>query len=108
MDDTSPIGTVVTALSSTSILLLISPALFSAHISMAASLRLAYHLQPAGNSVLPPITILHGLFGSKTNWRSIAKRLSQKLNRHVSYKHNNLEIKPGKPELFFLAALCTI
>ncbi|KAK4053997.1 hypothetical protein OIO90_003642 [Microbotryomycetes sp. JL221] len=30
-----------------------------------------------------PIVILHGLYGSKSNWRSMAKAMAQQLNTHV-------------------------
>lgn len=34
-----------------------------------------------------PVMLMHGLFGSKTNWNSLAKALHQQTNRKV---HNNL------------------
>ncbi|KAJ1515975.1 hypothetical protein HMI56_002310 [Coelomomyces lativittatus] len=41
-------------------------------------LQLASFILP-GKSLYPPLVILHGLFGSKQNWQSISKRLSQKI-----------------------------
>lgn len=35
------------------------------------------------NKKMVPILIAHGLFGSKQNWKTMAKNLSQKLNTNV-------------------------
>jgi abhydrolase domain-containing protein 11 len=35
------------------------------------------------NKYSPPLIILHGLFGSKQNWRSLGKSLAQKLESEV-------------------------
>ena len=37
----------------------------------------------------PPIFILHGIFGSKMNWKSIGKNLSLETNRLVSLKDHH-------------------
>ena len=38
----------------------------------------------------PPLLILHGLFGSATNWRSMARKLA---DRHAVHA---LDLRPGK------------
>ena len=37
----------------------------------------------------PPAFVLHGLFGSGTNWRSIARRLGQRLECHLVDQRNH-------------------
>ena len=55
----------------------------------SAAVSLAYDIHPAISSVssntssLSPIVILHGLFGSKQNWRSLSKALAQKTERTI-------------------------
>ncbi|KAJ2306489.1 hypothetical protein IWW55_001430 [Coemansia sp. RSA 2706] len=45
-----------------------------------STVQLAYTVNaPDGPAVRPPMVILHGLFGSKQNWRAIAKQLSRTL-----------------------------
>lgn len=38
-----------------------------------------------GEAASPPLVFLHGLFGSKTNFNSIAKALAQQTGRRVSF-----------------------
>ncbi|KAG9296937.1 hypothetical protein G9A89_006892 [Geosiphon pyriformis] len=38
---------------------------------------------PQQPSEIPPLVILHGLFGSKQNWKSLARAFSQRLNTRV-------------------------
>ncbi|GAA5962725.1 hypothetical protein JCM3765_006180 [Sporobolomyces pararoseus] len=48
--------------------------------------KLAFESQlPNGNqsSSKPPLVVLHGLYGSKQNWRSLAKGMAAKLGREV-------------------------
>ena len=45
---------------------------------------LAYnHFTSKSNSSLPPLVILHGLFGNKQNWTALSKSLSVRLERDV-------------------------
>ncbi|MBW0541271.1 hypothetical protein O181_080986 [Austropuccinia psidii MF-1] len=68
-----------------------SPALSLAFSSTSQQLQspvsLAFErFQPAsttGGSLHQPLIVLHGLFGSKQNWRGIAKKLSQATSREV-------------------------
>jgi len=51
-----------------------------------ATLELAYEVYSPKEGITPargPLLILHGLFGSKQNWRSLSKSLAHKLNREV-------------------------
>lgn len=43
------------------------------------------HAAPAGSSGAShaPVLVLHGLFGSKQNWRSLAKGMAQRLGRDI-------------------------
>lgn len=43
----------------------------------------AHHPHPNAVIAKNPVFILHGLFGSKTNWQSIAKTLSNRLGQRV-------------------------
>ncbi|KAJ1935699.1 hypothetical protein FBU59_005300, partial [Linderina macrospora] len=45
------------------------------------TVALDYSHNKAPSSNKPPLVILHGLFGSKQNWRAIAKKLSAQLGR---------------------------
>lgn len=38
---------------------------------------------PAGSSAAEPLVVLHGLYGSKQNWRSLARAMAQKLQRDI-------------------------
>lgn len=48
-------------------------------------LPLSYNLLD-GDATLPAIVLLHGLFGSKTNFNSLAKALVQRTGRRVSFR----------------------
>lgn len=43
----------------------------------------SYDTELSINKALAPIVIMHGLFGSKTNWNSLAKAINQQTNRRV-------------------------
>lgn len=47
------------------------------------TVRLAFEKQAADDSSKAPLVVLHGLFGSKQNWRSLAKGLAQRLGRDI-------------------------
>ena len=47
------------------------------------AVRLAYQKYSANGSLLAPLVILHGVFGSKLNWRSMSKKLVNILERDV-------------------------
>lgn len=50
----------------------------------ADAVKLAYHLyEPAQPSSASPLVILHGLFGSKSNWQSLSKAFARDLKRRV-------------------------
>ena len=48
-------------------------------------LPLSYNLLD-GDATLPAIVFLHGLFGSKTNFNSLAKAMVQRTGRRVSFR----------------------
>ena len=50
-----------------------------------ASVPLAFQRYAAsgGVSLGPPILLLHGVFGSKNNWKSMAEKLAVELRRNV-------------------------
>ena len=41
------------------------------------------HAAPSSSSSQAPVVVLHGLFGSKQNWRSLAKGMAQRLERDI-------------------------
>lgn len=51
--------------------------------SQASALQLAYDHLPGKNSQLSPVVILHGLFGSKLNNRTIGRGINSNLGRDV-------------------------
>lgn len=54
--------------------------------SPAHQVQLAVDRHPAPSDSSPshgPLVILHGLYGSKQNWRSLAKRLAQRIKVDV-------------------------
>ena len=52
-------------------------------VQMAVELGF-YRFSVQGMNTRSPIAILHGVFGSKNNWRSVGKRLAQETGRPVS------------------------
>ncbi|KAI8374321.1 Alpha/Beta hydrolase protein [Radiomyces spectabilis] len=49
-----------------------------------ASVSLAYTKYPVKEPVgKPPLVVCHGLFGSKQNWKSLAKAMSRRLSRDI-------------------------
>lgn len=55
----------------------------------AAPVKLAYASyestkESSGKTSVAPIMIMHGLFGSKSNWNSLAKAIHQKTNRKLN------------------------
>lgn len=52
---------------------------------LSRPLPLSYNLLD-GETTLPAIVFLHGLFGSKTNFNSIAKAMVQRTGRRVSFR----------------------
>jgi len=55
--------------------------------ALSSPVRLAYDSIDANSDGedLPPLVILHGLFGSKTNWRTLAKRFHRDTGRQVMF-----------------------
>lgn len=53
---------------------------------LSSAVRLAYDSIDAttDGEDLPPLVILHGLFGSKQNWRTLAKRFHRETGRQVT------------------------
>ena len=43
----------------------------------------SYHQTKQDETSVPPIVLMHGLFGSKNNWRSLSKQISAKTGRAV-------------------------
>lgn len=66
--------------------------------SPAMSLDLAF--QAVGDG--PPLLVLHGLFGSSTNWRSIARRLSDR-HRVISVDLRNHGASPWAESMDYVA-----
>lgn len=52
---------------------------------LSRPLPLSYNLLD-GDATLPAIVLLHGLFGSKTNFSSIAKVMVRRTGRRVSFR----------------------
>lgn len=56
------------------------------HFLLFRNVNIAYTIYPEGNLVKnqpTPVFVLHGLFGSKSNWRSLAKRIALETKRQV-------------------------
>lgn len=52
----------------------------------AASVKMAYNVyeeKTIENNPLPPLIVMHGLFGSKNNFRSVARAVSSTTGRKV-------------------------
>jgi len=56
---------------------------------ISSAVRLAYESIDAttDGENLPPLVILHGLFGSKQNWRTLAKLFQRETGRQVLPSH---------------------
>ena len=56
--------------------------------SVSPPVRLAYDSIDSNSDGedLPPLVILHGLFGSKTNWRTLARHFHKQTGRKVTLK----------------------
>ena len=56
---------------------------------ISSAVRLAYESIDAttDGEKLPPLVILHGLFGSKQNWRTLAKLFHRETGRQVDNHH---------------------
>lgn len=65
--------------------LLHSPHPYSMVAPPSRPLPLSYNLLD-GDATLPAIVLLHGLFGSKSNFNSLAKALVQRTGRRVSFR----------------------
>jgi len=63
-----------------------SARLFSSSPLPLAPRRLALASEhfPAKNASAGPVVVLHGLYGSKQNWRGLAKAMAIQLNRDIS------------------------
>ena len=48
-------------------------------------LRLAYQVFGAQSKTNSPILILHGMFGSSNNWRSLGKKIASEIGTAVRY-----------------------
>lgn len=53
---------------------------------LSSAVKLAYNSIDAATDGedLPPLVILHGLFGSKQNWRTLAKLFHRETGRRVT------------------------
>jgi len=75
----------------------------------SSPVRLAYDSIDANSDGedLPPLVILHGLFGSKTNWRTLAKRFHRDTGRQiVTVDARNHGESEHSPEMnYFLQSL---
>lgn len=59
---------------------------FGRNYANSASIKMAYNLyeeKTEENNPLPPLIIMHGLFGSKNNFRSVARAVSSTTGRKV-------------------------
>ena len=57
------------------------------YFSVSPPVRLAYDSIDSNSDGqdLPPLVILHGLFGSKTNWRTLARHFHKQTGRKVTF-----------------------
>lgn len=54
------------------------------HARSLSTVRLALDKYAAPSSdAKEPLVVLHGLYGSKQNWRSLARGMAQRLNRDI-------------------------
>lgn len=51
--------------------------------SLVQPVKMAFELYGKDDSKSTPLIIMHGLFGSKQNWRGVAKALGSKLSNKV-------------------------
>ena len=84
----------------TSAVFFVVPAVYLHHpAAVEMAVRLSHSLFGSGGGGLTPAVILHGLFGSGNNWRTIASKLASETNRlvkkirHVVVFHINLTDK---------------
>lgn len=77
--------------------------LYNFAVIFSSAVKLAYESLDATSEGedLPPIVILHGLFGSKTNWRTLAKLFNRETDRKVHNQH------PSVLSLFPKLSLCS-
>lgn len=62
-----------------------SPRAFSTSSRLSKALQLASeHFAPAQPATAGPLVVLHGLYGSKQNWRGLAKAMATQLKREVT------------------------
>lgn len=62
----------------------------------------------SASSSAAPLVILHGLYGSKQNWRSLAKSLAQKLERDVHALVRSRRHEPTMPSALSHMSSCTL